>query len=323
MNGSNKKIDVREIVIALRRAKIFIARIIYTHRNLLEYYPAHISALFCYARLLDIVVPRDIDESFEKFMLENLNRNYERMSFLDIFWGISYFSLKGYGSGKLSEFIEQIFSFQNENGGIGSHRGDIGRIPHTGRFLTALLSTEYESEDLFKSHEQKILKACDFLITEWSKDVSSGNALSHKGAAVLSGLSKCSEVNLGIQGLDQQIVDTIRVLLDLQIQNGAWTFLTKQTDDRISLELSAPNITAMVVRSLSEAYLKEKGNEAPKMSEELSRDVLLAIERGSKYLCETQSEFGFWPASNSGDLSVFAGESALALKPALEVLEDG
>lgn len=321
MGENIKKINTEEIVLVLNRAEVFIIRTIYATKHLMDYHPGDVSSLVCHARNLNITIPPHIEENIEDFLLRELSHNLRHMPFQNTVSGISYLLLKGCELERLRNAVEYIFSFQNENGGIGSYEGDVSRIPNTGMFLSTILSKKYENEGIFGIYENQILKACNFLINEWTKDASQGNALPQKGALVLDTLLKCLDLNLEIHDLNHMIRNAVEIITEMQNENGAWTFLSKRTKNRVKLELSAPNITAMVMCSLCDVYLKEKSIDTPILSKGLSGNLFNAIKKGSTYLCETQTKFGFWHAHSNGELFFIAGKGALALKKTLEVLK--
>lgn len=312
--------NIDEITSVLKRTKIFIAHSIYQYIPHIDYHPMDVAALVYYANCLDITVPPQVEEKTEKFLSEEVGHNYSKMPIREIFWGISYLLVKGYTLEQLSGPIKHVLSFQNENGGIGFYEGDVSRIPGTGWLLSTILSKKYENESLYKTHRDKILKAADFLVDEWTKDVSIGHALSYKGAYVLTSLLGCADLNLTPHDLEDTITRTVGILLDMQSENGSWTFLLKQSDSRISSALSVPHITSRVMLSLCGAFQRENNGTTAILGKDLLDGVVGAIERGAKYLCETQFELGFWYAHDAGELAVINGQCALALKEVLEVL---
>ncbi len=309
-----------EIATVLKRAKIFIAHSIYQYIPHIDYHPMDVAALVYYANSLDITVPPQVEEKTEKFLSGEIGNNYDKMPIREIFWGISYLLVKGYSLEQLSGPIKHVLSFQNENGGIGFYEGDVSRIPGTGWLLSTILSKKYENESIYKTHGDSILKAANFLVDEWTKDVSIGHALSYKGAYVLKSLLGCADLNIKARNLEDTIKHTVEILLDMQIENGSWTFLLKQSDSRISSALSAPHITSRVMLSLCGAYQRENNGATAILGKDLLDGILSAIEKGAKYLCETQFELGFWYAHDAGELAVINGQCALALKDVLEVL---
>jgi hypothetical protein len=312
--------DIDDIRSALNRAKMFITRLIFAYRSFTDYHTDDFSVLIYRATCLNITIPPYIEEKVKKFLLRSLDSDHERLSFQDTMVGVSYLLLKGHKPEKLNDILDHIFSFQNEDGGIGTQKGDISRIPNTGHFMTLVLSRDYLDEETFRVYEPRIVKACNFLIDEWNKDVSQHCALSYKGTHVLNTLQKCQDVNLEIPNLHTETIKTVEVLLDMQLENGSWSFLPKKTDKRILRELPAPNTTASVLLSLCGAYLKEK--HTPIVGRERSKNLFEAIGKGSTYLCNTQTEPGFWYAHDAGELSSITAQSALALKKCLEVYKN-
>ncbi|MBU7022620.1 MAG: hypothetical protein HXS40_00510 [Theionarchaea archaeon] len=309
----------QEIGSALKKSKIFIAHSIYQYIPHIDYHPMDVAALAYYATCLDITIPPKVEQKTEQFLLKEIRKNYAKMPMREIFWGLSYLLVKGHTLSELSGPIEHIFSFQNESGGVGFYQGDVSRIPGTGWLLSTILSEDHKGEKIYETHKEKILKAANFLVDEWTKDVSIGHALSYKGAYVLTSLLRCQGVGLEPKNLKDTVNQTVDILLDMQIENGSWTFLLKQSDKRISFSLSAPHITSRVMLSLCEAY--QRDNDSSGMVDEAALDrTITAIENGSIYLCETQNELGFWYAHDAGELAVINGQCSLGLKEALEVL---
>jgi hypothetical protein len=318
-----EEVTTEEISSALKRAEVYISRSIYVSNHLLEYHPADAAVLFSHAKQLNITMPPHLRERIEEFLVGEFSSDYERLPFKNIITGFSYLLLTGYDLEKLSTIVEYIFSFQNENGGLGSYKGDVGRIPNTGEFLSSILSRKYENEAVFKTFKDNILKACNFVICEWEKDFSSHIALSHKGAYVVGTLLKGVDMEVRIPHLCDTIRSAVEALLDMQLDNGSWTFLPKMSMKRVKLASSAPNITALVICSLCDAYLKEKSMNPPLLGEELSEKVLNSIKKGCKYISSSQTPYGFWYAHSIAESSFITGECALALKKSLEVLRDG
>lgn len=314
-----EEITPEKIIPSLERAEVYLARSIYVSDHLLEYHPADAAVLFSHAKHLNITMPPRMEEKVEKFILEQFSTNYENLPFKNLVPGLSYLLLRGCELENLSYIVEYIFSFQNEKGGIGSYKGDVGRIPNTAGFLSSLLSEKHVNGSVFKEYEDRILKACNFIVYEWNKDFSSGMAVSHKGAYVVGTLLKCLHLNLKVQDLADSIKNAVKALLDLQLDNGSWTYLPKMSKKRIKLASSSPNITALALYSLCDVYLKEKST----LLGELSETVYNAIKEGCTYLCKSQTAFGFWYAHSIAESNVIAGECALALKRSLEVLRDG
>jgi hypothetical protein len=312
--------EVIEVGTVLDRTKVFIAHSIYQYIPHIDYHPMDVAALVYYAICLDIAVPTKVEERTEKFLFGEISRNYSKMPAREIFWGISYLLEKGHSLDELSGAIHHIFSFQNENGGIGFYEGDVSRIPGTGWLLSTILSEKHENGTMQKTLENKIQKAATFLVDEWVKDVSIGHALSYKGAYVLTSLLGCVDFDIKVKDLHETIKETVKILLDMQSKDGSWTFLLKQSDPRISSALSSPHITARVMLSMCRAYKKEKNGTITVLGEKFSEEILNAIKRGAQFLCETQSELGFWYAHDAGELAVINGQGALALQAALEVL---
>lgn len=312
--------DTKEITETLKKAKIFIAHSIFQYIPHIDYHPMDVAALVYFANRLDITIPPHVGEKTEKFLSNEIGHNYGKMPIREIFWGISYLLAKGYNLDQLRGPVENVLSFQNKNGGIGFYQGDVSRIPGTGWLLSAILSKEYENSDIYKANKERILDAADFLVDEWTKDVSIGHALSYKGAYVLTSLLGCVDLNLKPHDLEDTIERTVEILLDMQIENGSWTFLLKQSDSRISQALSAPHITARVMLSLCGAYLRETNGTTALLGKDLLDRIVDAVEKGARYLCETQNELGFWYAHDAGELAVINGQCALALEGALEVL---
>lgn len=312
--------NIDEIKTILKRSKIFIAHSIYQYIPHIDYHPMDVAALIYYSNCLDITVPPQVEEKTEKFLSGEILNNYKKMPIREIFWGISYLLVKGYTLEQLKGPIEHVLSFQNENGGIGFYEGDVSRIPGTGWLLSTILYKKYENESLYKVNRDKILKAADFLVDEWNKDVSIGHALSYKGAYVLTSLLGCADLNIIPHDMEDTIKRTVEILLDMQSKNGSWTFLLKQSDSRISSALSVPHITSRVMRSLCRAYQTETNSTTPILGKDLLSDVVGALEKGAKYLCDTQFELGFWYAHDAGELAVINGQCAMAMKEVLEVL---
>ena len=232
--------EIIEIGTVLDRTKVFIAHSIYQYIPHIDYHPMDVAALVYYAICLDIAVPIKVEERTEEFLFGEISRNYSKMPAREIFWGISYLLEKGHSLDELSGAIHHIFSFQNENGGIGFYEGDVSRIPGTGWLLSTILSEKHENGTMQETLEDKIQKAATFLVNEWVKDVSIGHALSYKGAYVLTSLLGCVDFDIEVKDLHETIKETVKILLDMQSGDGSWTFLLKQSDPRISSALSSP-----------------------------------------------------------------------------------
>ena len=318
--GGIVMMDKDRTISILNKVKIFIAHSIFQYIPHIDYHPMDIAALIYYANTLDITVPPKVKKRTREFLSREIGQNYGEMPIREILWGVSYLLMEGYTLEELSDPIKHVFSFQNRNGGIGFYRGDVSRIPSTGWLLSTILSEKFKNDALYVTQKEAILKAANFLVDEWTKDVSLGHALAYKGAYVLSSLLGCRIVDLNAHDADRTIRHTLEILLNMQIENGSWTFLLKQSNSRISVALSSPYITSQVMLSLCRAHQSERIHTANILTKDQLEMVLGTVDKGAEYLCETQHELGFWYAHNAGELAVINGQCALALKEALEVL---
>lgn len=312
--------DVERIFAVLNKVKIFIAHSIFQYIPHIDYHPMDIAALIYYANALDITIPPQIKRKTREFLSKEIECNYSEMPFREILWGISFLLMEGYTLEELSDPIKHVFSFQNKNGGIGFYKDDVSRIPSTGWLLSTILSEKFKNDNLYVVQREAILKAVNFLADEWTKDVSLGHALAYKGAYVLTSLLGCRDVDLDEYNAENTVAHTIETLLDMQTENGSWTFLLKQSDSRISVALSSPHITSQVMLSLCKAHCSERSRAQSILTTTQLKMIVGAVEKGTEYLCETQHELGFWYAHNAGELAVINGQCALALREALEVL---
>ncbi len=322
MEVRENEIGIEEVGSVLKKTELFLSRLIFLSRHLIEDHAADMCVLVYHANRVGITVPPYIEEEIEKYLLKDLDSNYRKLPYRNTMWGTSYLLSRGYELERLSKVIEHAFSLQNEYGGIGSYEGDVGRIPNTSMLMSAILSKDHVHTPIFKTYETRILKACNFLVHEWKKDASVGNALAYKGAHVTETLLKCLDLNLKMENITDALKYTVGIVLDMQLKNGAWTFLAQKSTKRIGIELAVPNITAIVMVPLCELYIREKKGNKITLDEKLSETVFTAIKEGTKYLCETQTELGFWYAHSSEELSFITGRCALALKKGLEVLRN-
>lgn len=318
-----EEITPERILLTLKSAEKYVARSIYISSHLLEYHSADAAVLFSHANLLNITVPSHIEEKVEEFLFKDLNNNYKNLPFKNLVSGFFYLLLRGYELSKLRSTVEHIFSFQRESGGIGAYKGDIGRIPHSSEFLSPILCEKYENEAVFRTYKPRILKACTFIIDEWNKDYSHGIAVPHKGAYVVSTLSKVVDMHLDVPSSVDTIQNAVEVLLDLQLDNGAWTYLPKMSMKRVKLASSVPNMTALAMRALCDIYMREKSTDAPILEKEQLKPIYDAVKNGCKYLRKTHTAYGFWYAHSIAESTHITGESAIALKKSLGVLRDG
>jgi hypothetical protein len=323
--ASEEVVDVtpERILSTLKSAEKYIARSIYVSSHLLEYHSADAAVLFSHANLLNITVPPYMEEKVEEFLFKDLSGNYENLPFKNLVSGFFYLFLRGYTLEKLESTVERIFSFQHESGGIGAYKGDIGRIPHTAEFLSPILCKKHVNDPVYRKYNPRVVTACRFIIDEWNKDYSHGIAVPHKGAYVVSTLSKGVDLQFDVPGSEDTIRIAVETLLDLQLDNGAWTYLPKMSMKRVKLASSVPNMTALAMRALCDAYMREKSTDIPILKKEVLPTIYGAVKKGCEYLLKTHTAFGFWYAHSIAESTHITGESALALKKSLGVLRDG
>lgn len=210
------------------------------------------------------------------------------------------------------QMLDELFLARTVGCGWGFQPNGPSSVPVTARLLIAIAGLK--GLDL-SGHEQEIREVCDWLASEWDKDLKISSALPFKGGFVLLAAARLRTAGLHASSLiDQSLLErTVEYLLTCQLKNGAWTFvLPNNPIERLQLPLSSPLYTAIISLGLigwCRTMLEDS---------KLLAKVEQCLEQARCYLYETSLPTGFWPCPTN---DVFTSTLAYGLQ-ALSELEN-